>query len=142
MNKRRVGVVCVNKRRVGGQHACCRSWVRSGTKLLRSAAVIGLARKAYTEAQKPQNQARIKEAVAKVQARRNGGAGRRAPVVPDRRDPWDVTARGDAQSPLSWSASCSAAALSRASVSSMPRRLRSGNPANRMTAAPTRLYGE
>ncbi len=44
-------------------------------KLLRSAAVIGLARKAYTEAQKPQNQARIKEAVAKVQARRNGGAG-------------------------------------------------------------------
>jgi hypothetical protein len=46
-----------------------------GMKLLRSAAVIGLARKAYTEAQKPQNQARIKEAVAKVQARRNGGAG-------------------------------------------------------------------
>jgi hypothetical protein len=43
-------------------------------KLLRSAAVIGLARKAYTEAQKPQNQARIKDAMAKVQARRNGGA--------------------------------------------------------------------
>ena len=43
-------------------------------KFLRSAAVIGIARKAYTEAQKPQNQARIKDAVAKVQARRNGGS--------------------------------------------------------------------
>ena len=42
-------------------------------KLLRSAAVLGLARKAYTEAQKPQNQAKIKDAVAKVKARRSGG---------------------------------------------------------------------
>jgi hypothetical protein len=42
-------------------------------RFLRSAAVIALARKAYTEAQKPQNQAKIKDAMAKVQARRNGG---------------------------------------------------------------------
>ena len=43
-------------------------------KFLRSAAVIGLARKAYTEAQKPHNQAKIKDAVAKVKARRSGGS--------------------------------------------------------------------
>jgi hypothetical protein len=40
-------------------------------KLLRSAAVIGLARTVYTQARKPENQARIKEAVAKVRASRN-----------------------------------------------------------------------
>jgi hypothetical protein len=40
-------------------------------KLMRSAALIGVAKKLYTESRKPENQARIKEAVAKVQARRN-----------------------------------------------------------------------
>ena len=47
-------------------------------KLLRSAAVLGIARKAYTKAQKPENQARIKEAVAKVKARRSGGSAPRS----------------------------------------------------------------
>jgi hypothetical protein len=47
-------------------------------KLLRSAAVLGLARKAYTEAQKPHNQAKIKDAVEKVKARRNGGSAPRS----------------------------------------------------------------
>ena len=42
-------------------------------RIFRSAAVLGIARKAYTEAQKPQNQAKIKDAVAKMQARRKGG---------------------------------------------------------------------
>lgn len=42
-------------------------------KILRSAAVIGIAKKAYDEAQKPHNQAKIKDAVAKVKARRGGG---------------------------------------------------------------------
>lgn len=42
-----------------------------GMKLLKSAAVIGLAKKAYTEAQKPENQRRIREAVDKVKAKRN-----------------------------------------------------------------------
>lgn len=49
-----------------------RAYVR-GMKLFRSAAVVALARKAYIEAQKPENQARIRSAVAKVQERRRGG---------------------------------------------------------------------
>lgn len=40
-------------------------------KLLRSAAVIGIAKTVYTQARKPENQARIKEAVAKVRASRS-----------------------------------------------------------------------
>ncbi len=39
-------------------------------RLLRSAAAIGVAKKLYTEAQKPENQRRIREAVDKVKARR------------------------------------------------------------------------
>ena len=38
-------------------------------KLLRSVAAIGLAKKLYTEAQKPENQRRIREAVDKVKDR-------------------------------------------------------------------------
>lgn len=37
-------------------------------KLLRSAAVVGLAKKLYDEAQKPENQRRIREAVDKVKS--------------------------------------------------------------------------
>jgi hypothetical protein len=47
-------------------------------KLMRSAALAGVAKKLYTEARKPENQARIKEAVAKAQARRNRGATHRS----------------------------------------------------------------
>lgn len=39
-------------------------------KLFRSAAAIGVAKKLYTEAQKPENQRRMREAVGKVQAKR------------------------------------------------------------------------
>lgn len=39
-------------------------------KLLRSAAAVGVAKKLYTEAQKPENQRRIREAVDKVKAKR------------------------------------------------------------------------
>jgi hypothetical protein len=46
-------------------------------KLMRSAALAGVAKKLVDEARKPHNQAKIKEAVAKVQARRNGGTTRR-----------------------------------------------------------------
>jgi hypothetical protein len=38
-------------------------------KLMRSAAVIGMAKKLYDEAQKPENQRRIREAVDKVKAK-------------------------------------------------------------------------
>jgi hypothetical protein len=38
-------------------------------KMLRSAAAIGIARKVYTEARKPENQARIKSAVDKARTR-------------------------------------------------------------------------
>jgi hypothetical protein len=41
-------------------------------KLMRTAALVGVARKVYTEARKPENQARIKAAVDKVQQRRAG----------------------------------------------------------------------
>lgn len=42
--------------------------------LLRKVAVVGIAKKVYDESRKPENQRRIKSAVANVQARRNGGA--------------------------------------------------------------------
>ena len=45
---------------------------------MRSAVLAGVAKKVYDEARKPQNQARIKEAIAKVQARRGGTGTRRA----------------------------------------------------------------
>jgi len=47
-------------------------------KLMRSAVVVGVAKRIFDEARKPQNQARIKEAVAKAQARRNRGAAHRS----------------------------------------------------------------
>jgi hypothetical protein len=37
-------------------------------------AAVGIAKKVYDEARKPQNQARIKDAVRKVQQRRGGGS--------------------------------------------------------------------
>jgi hypothetical protein len=39
-------------------------------KIMRTAALIGIAKKVYDEARKPENQARIKAAAAKVQERR------------------------------------------------------------------------
>ncbi len=53
-------------------------------KLMRSAALAGVAKKLYDESRKPENQARIKEAVAKVQARRNAGSRRSTPPPPPR----------------------------------------------------------
>ncbi|UUP13897.1 hypothetical protein [Aeromicrobium wangtongii] len=40
-------------------------------KFLRGVAAAGIAKKVYSEARKPQNQARIKSAVAKVRQRGN-----------------------------------------------------------------------
>jgi hypothetical protein len=40
-------------------------------KLMRSAAAIGLAKKVYDEARKPENQRRIQGAVDRVKAKRN-----------------------------------------------------------------------
>ena len=48
-------------------------------KLIRTAAFAGVAKKAYDEARKPHNQQKIKDAVAKVQARRTGGTKRTTP---------------------------------------------------------------
>jgi len=42
-------------------------------KLLRGAALAGIAKKAYDESRKPENQARIKETVAKVRAKKSRG---------------------------------------------------------------------
>jgi hypothetical protein len=39
-------------------------------KLIRGAAALGIAKKVYGEARKPQNQARIKSAVEQVRSRR------------------------------------------------------------------------
>ena len=44
--------------------------------IMKKAGALAVAKKVYDEARKPQNQARIKEAVRKVQERRNPG-GRR-----------------------------------------------------------------
>ena len=43
---------------------------RPGMRIIRTAAVLGIAKKLYDESRKPENQRRIKEAVAAVQARR------------------------------------------------------------------------
>ena len=42
-------------------------------KMMRNAALAGMAKKLYDESRKPENQAKIKDAVAKVKARRAGG---------------------------------------------------------------------
>ena len=39
-------------------------------KIMRGVAAVGIAKKVFDEARKPENQARIKQAVAKVQERR------------------------------------------------------------------------
>ncbi len=44
-------------------------------KLMRSAALAGVAKKLYDESRKPQNQERIRQAVASFKARRSGGTG-------------------------------------------------------------------
>ena len=46
-------------------------------KLIRSAVMAALAKKVFDEARKPQNQAKIKQALAQMQNRSKGGAGRR-----------------------------------------------------------------
>jgi len=42
-------------------------------KIMRTAALAGVAKKVYDEARKPHNQQKIREAVASVKARRSGG---------------------------------------------------------------------
>jgi hypothetical protein len=44
-----------------------------GMKLMRSAAMAGVAKKVFDEARKPHNQQKIREAVAAVKSRRSGG---------------------------------------------------------------------
>jgi hypothetical protein len=47
-------------------------------KLLRSATAIGIAKTVYDQARKPENQARIKQAVEKVRASRAPQQGRKS----------------------------------------------------------------
>jgi hypothetical protein len=42
--------------------------------IMKKAGALVVAKKVYDEARKPENQARIKEAVRKVRQRRNGGS--------------------------------------------------------------------
>ena len=49
-------------------------------KLMRNAALLGVAKKIYDESRKPENQRKIKEAMANVKAKRNGR--RNGPVRP------------------------------------------------------------
>jgi hypothetical protein len=46
-------------------------------KLLRTAAMAGIAKRVYDEARKPHNQKKIKDAVAQLKARRSGGSSKR-----------------------------------------------------------------
>ena len=48
-------------------------------KLMRTAAMAGLAKKAYDEARKPHNQQKIKDFVAQMQAKRKGQGHRPGP---------------------------------------------------------------
>ncbi len=45
-------------------------------KLMRTAAMAGVAKKVYDEARKPHNQQKIRDAVASVKARRSSGTKR------------------------------------------------------------------
>ncbi|WP_435745812.1 hypothetical protein [Nocardioides sp. SYSU DS0663] len=45
-------------------------------KIMRSAAMLGIAKKLYDESRKPENQAKIKSAIDQVKNRRSGGSGR------------------------------------------------------------------
>jgi hypothetical protein len=47
-------------------------------RIMRGAVALGIARKIYTEARKPENQRRIKQAVEQVRNRRAASTGRRA----------------------------------------------------------------
>jgi flagellar biosynthesis protein FliP len=47
-----------------------------GMKLLRTAAMAGVAKKVYDEARKPHNQQKIRDAVESAKARRSGGTKR------------------------------------------------------------------
>lgn len=47
---------------------------------MRTAALGAIAKKLYTEAQKPHNKAKIKQAVDQVKARRSGGRGPGGPT--------------------------------------------------------------
>lgn len=47
-------------------------------KIMRSAAMLGIAKKLYDESRKPENQAKIKAAVEKAKAKRSGGSGGRS----------------------------------------------------------------
>jgi hypothetical protein len=46
-------------------------------KLMRTAAMAGIAKKVYDEARKPHNQKKIQDAVASFKARRGGGSAKR-----------------------------------------------------------------
>ena len=48
----------------------------SDMKLMRTAAMAGVAKKVYDEARKPHNQQKIRDAVASVKARRSSGTKR------------------------------------------------------------------
>lgn len=61
----------VAARPAGETHVVHREKVRGNMKLLRTMAVVGIAKKLYDESRRPENQARIKDAVAKVRERRN-----------------------------------------------------------------------
>lgn len=45
-------------------------WVQEGMKLMRAAALAGVAKKVYDEARKPHNQARIRAATDRLRDRR------------------------------------------------------------------------
>ena len=47
-------------------------------KLLRSATAIGIAKTVYDQARKPENQARLKDAVEKLRASRAGQTGKKS----------------------------------------------------------------
>lgn len=53
----------------GGAHAARPEAVHSGMKLMRTAALAGIAKRLYDESRKPENQARVKAAVARLRER-------------------------------------------------------------------------
>ncbi len=54
----------------------CRGVYGSAMKLMRTAALAGIAKKLYDESRKPHNQAKIQKAVQSLKDRRGGGTTR------------------------------------------------------------------
>jgi hypothetical protein len=66
---------CADERPSNRDESVLLAWVPMGMGLVRSAAVIGIAKVIYDQARKPENQARIKSVIAQARSNRTRNSG-------------------------------------------------------------------